>query len=182
MIGRMKRVVSSTLVAFSLALCLTIGLFWIRSHSYTDEAVYYSLGTSSQKITYCSIASTVGIIRMQGGRALASPESQGCKLNSRPIDDYVTQSWIFQTAMNAFGGFRFGSFTVQHFLDDYRVCVPHWFPMVLTLIFPIWELARWRRMKRRRAKGLCPQCGYDLRASPDRCPECGLAIPPAAFA
>ena len=51
--------------------------------------------------------------------------------------------------------------------------VPYWQPCILAAVLPAWRGAvRWGT-RRRRQTGRCPACGYDLRASPERCPECG---------
>lgn len=59
--------------------------------------------------------------------------------------------------------------------------VPHWFLLISFAIPPLWWFFKIRSLRRRQMEGYCSNCGYDLRATPDRCPECGRnAVPPIA--
>ena len=54
--------------------------------------------------------------------------------------------------------------------------VPHW---LVALVFAAWPVRRiylWERSRRRKKHGLCEGCGYDLRGSTEKCPECGRLI------
>jgi hypothetical protein len=53
------------------------------------------------------------------------------------------------------------------------VVVPYWMIVVVTLLLPLRAGVTGLRLRRRRRRGLCLACGYDLRGTTDRCPECG---------
>lgn len=53
--------------------------------------------------------------------------------------------------------------------------VPLWIPSVLLAASTWYGFSRYRLCRKKRL-GLCQNCGYDLRGSADRCPECGTRI------
>jgi hypothetical protein len=64
-------------------------------------------------------------------------------------------------------------------MDYAVVTIPYWFLLVLTAIIPAVSIRRRIRQLHRKRNNLCQQCGYDLRATADRCPECGTRQIPA---
>ena len=92
----------------------------------------------------------------------------------------------FSTGMHAFGTWDSSGFVeYKHWAGFHYLCfdsgarfliVPYW-PIILvmssvSLIFVSREVTD-ARSRRRAMRGLCRACGYDLRASEHRCPECG---------
>ena len=56
---------------------------------------------------------------------------------------------------------------------EWSITLPILLPFVLSMILPWIWLHRYRATNQARAHGRCVRCGYDLRATPQRCPECG---------
>ena len=52
-----------------------------------------------------------------------------------------------------------------------------WALLALPALRDIAARVRFSKRKQRLMQGLCPTCGYDLRATPVRCPECGNIAP-----
>lgn len=82
------------------------------------------------------------------------------------------------TGYGRFAGLAWGAARDRGRVTSRDMVAPLWAVVLPTAIAP--AILLWRRLRaqrRRLAIGLCPRCGYDLRASPDRCPECGTPAP-----
>ena len=80
------------------------------------------------------------------------------------------------------GGFGFAAFggrpPDELFSGGSILMIPAWALVTLFAAAPVTAICRTIRRHGRQRAGRCGACGYDLRASQDRCPECGTPIAP----
>jgi hypothetical protein len=174
--------------AVSLVLCLATIALWFRGIGHWDEIFYlhtpYASGSGTGNECYVhtwdgSFALELDLLRDPPSKPLVKRSFlwRTTDLSRTDMRDYLAYrvgetsaagfGWSTRQQSNPFG-------RRQRFIAR----VPKWFVIVMTGTLPtLWLLAR-RRQKWRAQRHLCAVCGYDLRASPDRCPECGTEAKP----
>jgi hypothetical protein len=102
--------------------------------------------------------------------------TDGWNFRQFPIED--TTAWNFSKGRRVLGVRSYHLFqgeTARSHQSISEVGIPHWMIAAVCAIAPFTRFIGHRWWRRRRAiAGLCLTCGYDLRATPERCPECGF--------
>ena len=152
--------------AVSLLLCVTVCVLWVRSHVAAVRswpAVHLSVGTEGR---------TQWVLNVHLGRlSFGRHRWDDPALGGRPGPNWQRGRWGFYASRSYWvdpRGPRYGS--MRH------LTTPCWAAALSLAALPAlraYGVVRNWRARRLRRRGHCPRCGYDLRASPDRCPECG---------
>jgi hypothetical protein len=195
-VGKLRRILLTALSVLSLLLCVAIVLLWIRSDWYQD-ALLRADGGSKHLLRVISIISVDGVVSACSskqdvtGNYLLDPEMHGTTVNASAfgwklfIQKLETWPDWFPGQPERRPAPGFLGFHYVHALypmrdvtaDEYGLSIPHWFLALLAALLPVWwSFALWRRRRYYRENLLCRRCGYDLRATPERCPECGMAV------
>jgi hypothetical protein len=174
---RLLRWTFNTLAAVSLLLCVATAGLWVRSY-WVYERVSASRLEASDRHRFhyaCFISSERGRL---GGSFWWSERPE-----AEPIPRWQFRHYRRDNPFRLAAGLEFSAdrFLQEGFAFNTRDWhLPDWSLVsafaLLPAIVTFRQVRAVRRRRRRARLGLCPACGYDLRASPGRCPECG-AVP-----
>jgi hypothetical protein len=171
---RSARILLNAITALSLILFVATVVLWVRSFWTVDFLLWRSGGYASVSVSVCR--GSLDVMRAESisgafEHVRVAPHAAACP------------RWASAAGLRwSAAGFAFYSEADVSPLEGgpgrksvpfHELLVPMWAIVAAGALLPSgWTLGRARRRHRSR-RGKCPVCGYDLRATPDRCPECG---------
>jgi hypothetical protein len=176
-----RRLLFNLAAAASLLLMLAVAAMWVRSFAVSDHWInQYRCENTAHTNSFASRSGSITLAMTSDERVSSavgafdnlSTDRLHCEhftgLAELPDHWYECFNTFFYDRIDARDG-------QQNRLRLIQVTFPHWLLILLTAIIPAVRLAVAMRARRRRSTGRCKTCGYDLRATPERCPECGTA-------
>jgi hypothetical protein len=190
---RFGRWMFNGLTVLSLLLCVATVALWVRSYRSHDRLYWQTESTAT-----LSLQKSTGRIYSQRLYKRAGYEFQSALGEQRFVRfeesmgpwsmlwhvqwvPGTAPAWTFVSdhnlrmrgrAQRVVGGSSLGSLSSE---QVYASVSDPLLASLFLLLPAVYALRRWRRRVGRR-QGTCAKCGYDLRATPDRCPECGTAV------
>jgi hypothetical protein len=185
----MRRKLFNCAAGVSLAVFAATVVLWIRGNWQCDQVNWFS-----QDHTLC-LASANSVIVVMFGPNYKGPDAMpafedGWQYRHYPAQNAGQEQVRVQIPLAKYHrlgwlGFAYDPNRLQTgsgtprvvWYSAHRLYFPHWSLAAIAGILPSMWFWRWRRERVRRKRGRCLNCGYDLRASPERCPECGASPP-----
>jgi hypothetical protein len=183
---RVLRFLRHALIPLCLVLFLASLALWIRSYWVRDIVSFGRQGGNCH-LVQSILGRTHWLTNLDGGCS-GGFDHRADRLSSQAIWNGGMSSYPLTVEWH--GGFVWQTYSRTHFTmisatappltSRHRlVVIPYWAPALIFGLPLIVSTTR-RLLRRRRHPGRCPVCEYDLRATPQRCPECGTEFAAAA--
>lgn len=181
---RLRRWLFNAIASLSLVLCVCAAILWARSYN-----VLYIISREQDYQQYTG--GWVELLRLDQGRlsffVILTPEARRTKLYMAPPGKwtlYREPYWFAFRQNNQFSQFRWRFWAYGHTSRPgpagfgpagyWSIGINLALVALILAILPAIARIRYLRAKYfSRNPGVCVKCGYDLRGTPDRCPECG---------
>jgi hypothetical protein len=177
---RLTRILLNAAMVASLLLSVVAAGLWVRSYRVIDRVLSIPAGGSDRGYGYHSGMGVVTARRLVTSRAIGADQAEH---ESRPVTDVDRSShrqWLEAETWHGFAWQEtaFANPARNVYGAWHEVSVPYWFILLCGAAMPSVRVARRTIRASRSSARTCANCGYDLRATPDRCPECGT-VPPS---